>query len=132
MTHHVAIARTSEQRPFPERLREWFDPGAKYHIPANVPYTRYFLARILQFQFHRSLCQTAGYEGPLNRCSIYGNAEAGAKLRKMMEMGISRPWPEALEAVTGQRQMDATAIIEYFAPLKTWLDQQSRGKQCGW
>lgn len=109
-----------------------FDPGAKYHVPGNVPYTRYFLARILQFQFHRSLCQTAGQSGPLNRCTIYGNAAAGEKLRNLLAMGVSRPWPEALEAVTGQRQMDATAIIDYFAPLKTWLDEQNKGRQCGW
>jgi peptidyl-dipeptidase A len=109
-----------------------FDPGAKYHVAANVPYTRYFLAAILQFQFHRALCQAAGYQGPLNRCSIHGNAEAGRRLRSMMEMGASRPWPDALEALTGQRQMDATAIIDYFAPLKGWLDQQNRGRQCGW
>ncbi|HEY0592347.1 MAG TPA: M2 family metallopeptidase [Thermoanaerobaculia bacterium] len=119
-------------RPPVARSENDFDPGAKYHIPGNTPYSRYFLARILQFQFHRGLCQTIGYSGPLNRCSIYGNKEAGAKLKNMMAMGISRPWPDALEAVTGQRQMDATAIIEYFAPLKTWLDQQNKGKQCGW
>jgi peptidyl-dipeptidase A len=119
-------------RPPLARTETDFDPGAKYHIPGNTPYSRYFLARILQFQLHRSLCETVGYEGPLNRCSIYGNQEAGEKLKAMMAMGISRPWPEALEAVTGKRQMDATAIIEYFAPLKTWLDQQNKGRQCGW
>ncbi|HVR70205.1 MAG TPA: M2 family metallopeptidase [Vicinamibacteria bacterium] len=109
-----------------------FDPGAKYHVPANVPYTRYFLAHILQFQFHRSLCQAAGYQGPLNRCSIYGNREAGARLRKMLEMGLSRPWPDALEAMTGQREMDATAILDYFAPLRKWLDEQNAGQPVGW
>ena len=118
--------------PAGTRGEEFFDAGAKYHIPANVPYARYFLARILQFQFHRSLCQTAGYSGPLNRCSIYGNQQAGARLAKMLEMGASRPWPEALEIATGQRQMDATAIIDYFRPLKNWLDEQNQGKTCGW
>jgi peptidyl-dipeptidase A len=109
-----------------------FDAGAKYHVPANVPYTRYFLADILQFQFHRSMCQTAGYRGPLNRCSIYDNKEAGARLQKMLAMGLSRPWPDALEALTGQRQMDATAILEYFAPLQKWLDEQNAGQPVGW
>jgi peptidyl-dipeptidase A len=109
-----------------------FDPGAKYHVPASVPYARYFLADILQFQLHRGLCQAAGQTGPLNRCSIYGNKEAGARLAKMLEMGESRPWPEELEVVTGQKQMDATAILDYFAPLKTWLDEQNRGRKCGW
>jgi peptidyl-dipeptidase A len=109
-----------------------FDPGAKYHIAANVPYARYFLARILQFQFHRALCETAGYKGPLNRCSIYGNKAAGERLAKTLAMGQSRPWPDALEALTGQRQMDATAITDYFAPLKNWLDQQNKGQTCGW
>jgi len=118
--------------PTGARGEEFFDPGAKYHIPANVPYARYFLARILQFQFHRSLCATAGYKGPLNRCSIYENQEAGARLAKTLEMGLSRPWPDALEALTGQREMDATAIVDYFRPLKDWLDEQNRGKQCGW
>jgi peptidyl-dipeptidase A len=118
--------------PAGARGEEFFDAGAKYHIPANVPYARYFLARILQFQFHRSLCQSAGYDGPLNRCSIYDDKEAGAKLAKMLEMGMSRPWPEALEALTGQRQMDATAVTDYFRPLVDWLAVQNKGKQCGW
>jgi peptidyl-dipeptidase A len=109
-----------------------FDPGAKYHVPANVPYTRYFLARILQFQFYRALCQASGYTGPLNRCTFYGSKEAGAKFNKMLEMGQSKPWPDALEALTGQRQMDATALLDYFAPLQKWLDEQNKGQKVGW
>lgn len=119
-------------RPPVARSEADFDPGAKYHVPANTPYMRYFLADILQFQLHRGLCQAAGFKGPLHRCSIYGNKEAGARLARMLELGASRPWPDALEAVTGQRQMDATAIGDYFAPLKTWLDQQNQGQKCGW
>ncbi|HEX5758618.1 MAG TPA: M2 family metallopeptidase [Thermoanaerobaculia bacterium] len=114
------------------RSEQDFDPGAKYHVPASVPYTRYFLAAILQFQLHRGLCQAAGHSGPLHRCSIYGNKEAGARLERMLEMGLSRPWPDAIEGVTGQRLMDATAILDYFAPLKTWLEEQNRGRRCGW
>ena len=109
-----------------------FDPGAKYHVPANTPYARYFLAHILQFQFHRALCREAGYTGPLNRCSIYGNKKAGEKLARMLQMGLSRPWPDALEALTGQREMDATALLDYFAPLKRWLDEQNKGVKVGW
>ena len=109
-----------------------FDPGAKYHIPGNTPYTRYFLAAILQFQFHRALCDAAGFEGPLHRCSIYDSTEAGTKLNTMLEMGASRPWPEALELITGQRELNATAILDYFAPLKVWLDEQNAGRTCGW
>ena len=109
-----------------------FDPGAKYHVPANVPYTRYFLARILQFQFYRSLCQASGYTGPLHRCTFYGSKEAGAKFNKMLEMGQSKPWPDELEVLTGGRQMDATAILDYFAPLQKWLDEQNRGQKVGW
>ncbi|MEE8250096.1 MAG: M2 family metallopeptidase, partial [Gemmatimonadales bacterium] len=115
-----------------ERTEVNFDPGAKYHIPGNTPYTRYFLARILQFQLHRALCEVAGEEGPLNRCTIYGNEEAGRRLNEMMEMGMSRPWPDALEALTGSPEMDATAIIDYFAPLIEWLDEQNAERQCGW
>ena len=109
-----------------------FDPGAKYHIPSNTSYTRYFLAHILQFQFHRALCEVAGVEGPLHRCSIFGSLEAGERLNAMLEMGASRPWPDALEVVTGQRDMDATAILDYFAPLRSWLDEQNAGRSCGW
>ncbi|TQV77135.1 M2 family metallopeptidase [Aliikangiella marina] len=114
------------------RTEAHFDPGAKYHVPGNVPYTRYFLAHILQFQFHRELCKMAGVEGPLHRCSIYGNKEVGAKLNAMLEMGSSRPWQEALQTMTGSRDMDASAIIDYFAPLKTWLDEQNAERSCGW
>ena len=103
-----------------------FDAGAKYHVASNTPYARYFLAHILQFQFHRALCKEAGYKGPLNRCSIYGNKAAGEKLKAMLAMGQSKPWPEALKAMTGEDKMDATAILDYFAPLKTWLDEQNK------
>lgn len=114
------------------RSEKDFDPGAKYHVPANVPYTRYFLARILQFQFHKALCEAAGYKGPLHECSVYGNKEAGKRLQAMLEMGASKPWPEALFAMTGQRQMDATPLIEYFSPLRGWLQEQNKGQKCGW
>ncbi|HJT16414.1 MAG TPA: M2 family metallopeptidase [Thermoanaerobaculia bacterium] len=101
-----------------------FDPGAKYHIAANVPYMRYFLARILQFQFHRALCQAAGLNAPLHRASIYGSRAAGARLETMLALGRSRPWPEALEAICETREMDATAMLDYFAPLREWLEAQ--------
>ncbi len=117
--------------PVPRSERD-FDPGAKYHVPANVPYTRYFLAHILQFQFHRALARAAGCTGPLHRCSIYDSKEAGQRLISMLEMGQSRPWPEALFALTGEREMDATAIREYFAPLEKWLNEQNKGKPAGW
>ena len=113
--------------PAVPRSESDFDPGAKYHVPANYPYTAYFLSHVLQFQFHRALCEAAGQKNvPLHRCSIYGSKEAGARLQKMMAMGLSRPWPEALEAITGQRQLDATAILDYFAPLQRWLDEQNK------
>ncbi|HEX7578380.1 MAG TPA: M2 family metallopeptidase, partial [Thermoanaerobaculia bacterium] len=111
-----------------------FDAGAKYHVPANVPYTRYFLADILQFQFHRDLAKTAGCTGPVNRCSIYDNKVAGKKLSDMLEMGLSKPWPDALEKISGQKTMDATAVLDYFAPLKKWLDEEIRKEKIpvGW
>jgi peptidyl-dipeptidase A len=114
------------------RGEKFFDPGAKYHVPANTPYTRYFLAQILQFQFHRALAKASGCTTPLHRCSIYGNTEAGKRLQAMMAMGASKPWPEALEALTGQREMDASAMAEYFEPLKKWLDEQNRQTTVGW
>lgn len=114
------------------RPADAFDPGAKFHIPGNTPYMRYFLAHIFQFQFHRAACEMAGWQGPLHRCSIYGNEEVGAKFSEMMKMGASKPWPEALEAFTGKREADATAILAYFAPLKAWLDEQNAGRACGW
>ena len=119
-------------RPPVPRDDDAFDPGAKYHVPANTPYTRYFLARILQFQFHRALCEAAGVEGPLHRCSIFESAAAGQRLRTMLEMGASRPWPEALEVIAGTRKMDATAILDYFAPLAAWLDEVNQERTCGW
>jgi peptidyl-dipeptidase A len=117
-----------------ERTEADFDPGAKYHVPSNTPYMRYFLARILQFQFQRALCREAGFTGPLHRCSIYGNKGAGEKLNKMLAMGLSKPWPEALEALTGEKQMDASALADYFAPLKAWLDEQNNANHypVGW
>lgn len=114
------------------RGEEDFDPGAKYHIPASTPYARYFLARMLQFQFYQRACEIAGWKGPLHRCSFYGNRDVGARLEAMLAMGRSRPWPDALEAFTGTREMSARAVLDYFAPLQRWLEEQNRGEQCGW
>jgi peptidyl-dipeptidase A len=108
------------------RSEQDFDAGAKYHVPANTPYARYFLAHILQFQFHRALCREAGFTGPLYQCSIYGNKRAGEKLKQMLALGLSKPWPEALKTMTGEDKMDATAILDYFAPLKQWLDAENQ------
>jgi peptidyl-dipeptidase A len=115
-----------------ERTEADFDPGAKYHIPGNTSYTRYFLSFILQFQFHKALCEAAGYQGPLNECSIAGNKAAGEKYAAMLKLGASEPWPDTLEKLTGTRQMDASAIIDYFKPLEAWLEEQNKGEQCGW
>ena len=114
------------------RTEEDFDPGAKYHIPANVPYTRYFLARLLQFQFHRAMCRAAGQTGPLHQCSVYGSKEAGKRLQAMLKLGASKPWPEALFTMTGERQIDPSALLEYFAPLSAWLKEKNAGQKCGW
>jgi peptidyl-dipeptidase A len=114
------------------RPAEAFDPGAKYHVPANTPYTRYFLARVLQFQFYRALCDAAGHEGPLYRCSFFDSKEAGERLNAMLELGASKPWPEALEQLTGSRTMDAEAMVEYFEPVLEWLKAQNAGQPVGW
>jgi len=109
-----------------------FDPGAKYHVPGNVSYTRYFLSFIIQFQFHKALCEAAGFKGPLSECSIYGNEVAGRKFGAMLAKGASAPWQDALFELTGTREMDASAILDYFAPLQTWLKEQNKGQKCGW
>jgi len=118
--------------PPAERPADAFDPGAKYHIPAVVPYTRYFLARVLQFQFYEAACKMAGWKGPLHRCSFYGNKKVGERLNAMLAMGASKPWPDALQAFTGSREISGKPMIRYFAPLTRWLQQQNRGQTCGW
>jgi peptidyl-dipeptidase A len=115
-----------------DRSGDAFDPGAKFHIPGNTPYARYFLARVLQFQFFKAACEQAGWKGPLHRCDFYGNKEVGAKLNAMLAMGQSKPWPDALEAFTGSRDIDGEAMTAYFAPLMTWLQEQNKDRQCGW
>lgn len=118
--------------PPAQRPATAFDPGAKYHIPGNTPYARYFLARILQFQFYRAAAEQCGWKGPLHRCSFYGNKGVGERLNRMLAMGSSKPWPDALEAFTGSRKMDASALIEYFQPLQKWLEEQNQGMKTGW
>jgi peptidyl-dipeptidase A len=114
------------------RSEEDFDPGAKYHIPGNTPYARYFIAYVLQFQFHRALCEAAGFKGPLHECSVFGSQAAGQRFREMLALGQSQPWQDTLEKLTGTREMDASAITEYFTPLTTWLKDRNQGQQCGW
>src|SRR3546814_672418 len=125
-------ARYQGVAPAGERGEEFFDPGAKYHVPGNTPYTRYFLAHILQFQFYKALCDASGYKGPLHECSFYGNKAAGEKFWAMLQKGQSQPWPQTLKALTGSEQMDASAILDYFAPLKTWLEKKNAGQEWGW
>ncbi|KJS35125.1 MAG: peptidyl-dipeptidase [Hyphomonas sp. BRH_c22] len=115
-----------------KRPADAFDPGAKYHIPGNTPYLRYFLSYVMQFQFHKAACEQAGWEGPLHRCSIYDNKEVGERFNAMMEIGASKPWPDALESFTGTREMDGSAIVEYFDPLMVYLKEQNAGQSCGW
>jgi peptidyl-dipeptidase A len=118
--------------PPAERGEAGFDPGAKMHVSGSVPYARYFLARILQFQFYKAACDQAGWKGPLHRCSFYGNKAVGDRLNAMLLMGHSKPWPDALQAFTGSREIDARPLLAYFAPLAAWLEQQNKGRQCGW
>ena len=115
-----------------ERGEEYFDPGAKYHIPGNTPYTRYYLAKIMQYQFHEALCNEMGFKGPLHECSIYNNPEAGVKIRDMLAMGQSKPWQDAFEALTGERALSGTSILNYYKPLQEWLEIQNKGRSCGW
>jgi len=115
-----------------DRGADAFDPGAKYHIPGNTPYTRYYLAKILQYQFHESLCTQMGFEGPLHECSIYDNELAGAKLRAMLALGQSQDWQTALEALTGTRELSGKSMLNYYQPLKDWLDIQNAERTCGW
>lgn len=119
-------------RPPEARPNSFFDPGGKYHVPNNVSYTRYFIAHILQFQFHKAACEQAGWEGPLHRCSIYGSNAVGEKFNAMLELGSSKPWPEALEEFTGSPQMDGSSVVEYFAPLMDYLKEQNADRTCGW
>jgi len=119
-------------RPVDERDAKYFDAGGKAHIPGNTSYTRYFLARILQFQFYKAACDEIGWEGPLHRCSFYGEEAMGEKFNAMLELGASQPWPDALQTFTGTREMDGSAMVAYFAPLMDWLEEQNEGRQCGW
>ena len=114
------------------RGEDFFDPGAKYHIPGNTPYTRYYLAKIMQYQFHESLCNEMGFEGPLHECSIYDNPEAGVKIRNMLAMGQSKPWQDAFEALTGERALSGRSILNYYKPLQDWLEKENQGRSCGW
>ena len=126
------VARYQNLMPPGPRPANAFDPGAKFHVADNTPYARYLLADIYEFQFYRAACRLAGWKGPLNRCSVYGNKDVGAKFEAMLRLGQSKPWPDALATFAGEHDIDASAISEYFAPLSVWLDKQNRGQSCGW
>src|SRR5262249_495471 len=124
------VAQYQHLMPPGPRPADAFDPGAKYHVADNTPYPPYFLAAIYEFQFYRAACRLAGWKGPLNRCSVFQNKEVGAKLNSMLKLGQSRPWPEALATFSGEHDIDASAINDYFAPLSKWLDRQNRSRKC--
>ena len=115
-----------------DRPENFFDPGAKYHIPANTPYTRYFLASIMQYQFHEALCNAINFDGPLHECSIYDSKKAGERVISTMALGQSVPWQDAFEKLTGSRELSGKSILNYYAPLKNWLDEQNQNRTCGW
>ncbi len=109
-----------------------FDIAALPHITSDISYIRYFYAYLIEFQLFKAACDAAGWTGPLHRCSLYGNAAAGAHLRPMLAMGASRPGADALEAGTGARRVSAEGLLAYFAPLRAYLDAQNQERQCGW
>ena len=118
--------------PASARGEEFFDAGAKFHVPGNTPYTRYFLSHILQFQFYKALCDASGHKGPLYQCNFANNPEAGKRYWAMLSKGSSQPWQKTMKELTGKEEMDGSAVLEYFAPLQTWLKEQNKGQQCGW
>jgi peptidyl-dipeptidase A len=117
--------------PVPRSEKD-FDAGMFYHVSYGVPYDRYFTAGLLEFDFYRALCKAAGHTGELHRCSFYGSPAAGAKLRAAMALGMSKPWPDTLEQLTGSREIDGSALVEYLAPVQAWLKEQNKGRRCGW
>jgi len=114
------------------RDRENFDPGAKFHVAANIPYSRYFLSAIIQFQLHAALCRSKQHVATPHTCDIYGSLAAGRRLKTVLSLGASRPWPEVMKIITGYRDIRADKIIEYFRPLMAWLRQENRGHSIGW
>lgn len=118
--------------PAEPRPADGFDVGAKYHVAAYRPYLRYFLAGVLQFQFHQALCAAAGQHGPLSDCEIAGDRRAGQHLQAMLASGARQPWPQTLQAFTGHDDFDAGPLLDYFAPLAQWLAEQNRGQDCLW
>ena len=117
-----------------------FDPGAKYHIPGSVPYIRYLVSFIIQFQFHKALCMKAGEydpedpKKPMHKCDIYESSAAGNALSEMLMLGSSQPWPDAMEKLTGTRKMDGSVLREYFRPLENWLRENNNkhNEYIGW
>ncbi|KAJ6635505.1 Angiotensin-converting enzyme, partial [Pseudolycoriella hygida] len=113
------------------RGEEFFDPGAKYHIPADSQYIAYFVAHILEFSFYRSLCIAAGEYDPnnstsqLHKCDYYNSEAAGNKLRAGLSLGYSKHWSEALQELTGSPEISSSALMEYFAPLYDFLKAEN-------
>uniref|UniRef100_UPI00358E57EB angiotensin-converting enzyme isoform X2 n=1 Tax=Myxine glutinosa TaxID=7769 RepID=UPI00358E57EB len=114
------------------RTENDFDPGAKYHIPSDVSYIRYFISFVIQFQFHKAMCDEAGHVGPLHKCDVYRSKAAGDLMADMMRLGSSKPWQDAMEKITGQRNMSAKSLLEYFQPLTTWLKKENENEVLGW
>ncbi|XP_053212228.1 angiotensin-converting enzyme-like [Panonychus citri] len=114
------------------RTEDDFDPGSKYHIAASVPYIRYFVSYIIQFQFHKALCEAANNTGPLYQCDIYQSREAGQLLSNVLSLGASKHWSEALKMMTGSEKMSAEPLLQYFAPLIEWMKTQVTPEEIGW
>ncbi len=109
------------------RDEQFADALTKTHINDDpAQYYDYALSFALLFQMHNHIAKNILHQDPRNT-NYYGNTGVGDFLRTLMAPGASRPWRDVLRETTGQ-ELNANAMMEYFAPLHSWLQEQNRGR----
>lgn len=109
------------------RGEQFADGLTKTHINDDPgQYYDYALSFALLFQMHNHIAKNILNQDPRNT-NYYGNTGVGDFLRTLMAPGASRPWRDVLRETTGQ-ELNANAMMEYFAPLYGWLQEQNRGR----
>jgi peptidyl-dipeptidase A len=113
------------------RGEEWCDAATKTHIN-DTPcyYYSYAIAQVFKYQLNDYIAKKI-LKQPPQSCNYANNKEVGDFFRKIMEKGKTEDWRKVIKEATGE-ELSTRAMVEFYAPLMTWLQEQNKGRPIGW